>query len=95
MVEPPVVVVLDNTLSGVMVRWFSSLGDANNNRAALTATARGVVVSAYLTGVPDEWVAAARAAHRALKDGADVSHLATHRSRFAGGGGPLDPVEAR
>ena len=61
-------------------------------RAAVTASKDGVVVPGYLNEVPDEWVAAAQATYRALKDGQDVSHLATHRSQFPNGGGLLEPV---
>lgn len=95
MADPqPVVTVLENTPGGTLVRWFRSLGDARNQAYVLVATAGRVFLGGGgdLTDVPDEWIAAARAAHRALADGADVSHLATHRSRFPGGGGPLEPV---
>lgn len=99
---PPVVIVLDRPAThGTLVRWFRSLDDARNQRHVLAVTIGGVTLGygelggvLSLTDVPDEWIATARAAHRALKDGADVSHLATHRHRFDGGGGPLDPVEA-
>lgn len=93
--NPPVVTVLDNTPAGTLVRWFRNLDDARNQGHSLAATSGGVSLGGGvdLTDVPDEWIAAARAAHRALKDGVDVSHLATHRSRFPGGSGPLDPVE--
>lgn len=90
---PPVVTVLDKTLDGAMVRWSRTVDDAREMLAVLVATREGVKVGprVYLTEIPEEWVAAAKAAYRALADGAGVSHLATHRYRFQGGG-PLDPV---
>jgi hypothetical protein len=97
--SPPVVTVLHNTPYGVMVRWFRDLDGARNQQAQLTATIAGVFVGIpstsswiSLTDIPDSWLAAARAAHETLKAGGDVSGLATHQSRFPGGGGPLDPV---
>lgn len=93
-VDHPVVTVLGNALGGAMVRWHRNLDDARNMRPMLTATPDGVEIGGgwLLTSIPDEWVAAAKAAHRALKDGEDVSGLATHRGRFGDSGGPLDPV---
>jgi hypothetical protein len=90
---PPVVTIFENTIGGgPAVRWHRTLDDARQMRAVVVASRQGVSIPGYLTDVPDEWVSAARAAHRAIRDSADVSHLATHRSRFEGGGGPLDPV---
>lgn len=99
MTDPqPVVTVAERTPDGIMVRWHRTVGDARTMNPVLTATQLGVMVSTYVTDVPDEWLAAAKAAHQALKGGSDeqlaaVSRLATHRNRFPGGGGPLDPVE--
>lgn len=95
--QQPVVTVIGNSPDGTMVRWHHTPDDARNMRAVLIATREGVLVYEFLTEIPDEWVAAAKAAHRALVAGADVSHLATHRTRFPGNSGPLEPVtpEAR
>ncbi len=90
----PVVIVYGATPSGPTVRWHRSVRDAAHMNAALSVSRHGVAVVGYLTDVPDEWVAAAKAAYRALLDGADVSHLATHRAQFPGGGGTLVPVRA-
>ncbi len=89
----PVITVIGNGIDGPSIRWHRTLDDARKMHAVVEATADGVRVWGYLTSVPEEWVGAAKAAHKTLAAGGDVSGLATHRSRFEGGGGPLDPVD--
>lgn len=95
--KKPVVTVVERTPEGTQIRWHHTLDDAVHMRPVLVATAGGVSLGAgrHLADAPPEWLAAAQAAHRTLRDGADVSHLATHRSRFPGGGGPLTAVDDR
>ena len=91
----PVVTVVERTPEGTQVRWHHTLDDAVHMQPILVVTVGGVSLGTgwHLADVPPEWLAAAQDAYRALRNGTDVSHLATHRSRFPGGGGPLDPVE--
>lgn len=90
----PVVTVNATIMDGQVARWYRTVADAQNMSPVLSASRNGVMVHAsYLTGIPDEWVAAAKAAHRELvaSRSADVRRLATHRNEGFGNG-PLVPV---
>lgn len=93
----PVVTVTRTITHGTCVRWYASLDAAVHQAVWLTASREGVAVGhgVYLTDIPAAWVQAATQAHKTLSADrdADMTHLATHRNRFAGGGGPLEPVE--
>jgi len=91
--DQPVITVTSTIMDGTVVRWFESLGAAENMRPALSASRRGVAVHAeFLTDIPVQWVEHATQVHRALAvdPGADASGLATHRRR--GLSGPLEEV---
>lgn len=92
-VDHPVITVTSTIMDGTVVRWFSSVEAATNQRATLSASRRGVALHAeYLTDIPDRWVRHAIEVHRALAadPGADAAGLATHRRR--GLFGPLEEV---
>lgn len=92
----PVVTVNRTMTHGTCVRWYADVDGAVHQRVLLTASREGVAVGhgVYLTDIPAAWVQAATLAHKTLSAdrGADMTHLATHRNRFAGGAGPLEPV---
>ncbi len=78
----PVVTVTATVMDGQVARWHRTVEDAQNVNCVLSASRNGVVVHAeFLTGIPDEWVVSAKAAHRELaaRRDADVRRLATHR----------------
>jgi hypothetical protein len=82
------------TVNASVVRWHRTVADAQNVNPVLSASRNGVTVHAeFLTGIPDEWVATAKAAYRELaaRRDADVRRLATHRNDGFSNG-PLVPV---
>lgn len=90
----PVITVTATLMDGQVVRWHRSVDDASIHRSVLSASRSRVGVSAEdLTDVPDEWIAAARAAHTELKTNrsADLRRLATHVNRGPSNG-PLVPI---
>lgn len=98
MTDQAVITVNATIMQGPCVRWYRSVGDAENNRPALSASREGVAVHAtYLTDVPDAWVADAKRAHGQLRRAprADMTSWATHERREVLGArsGPLDPVK--
>lgn len=90
----PVITVTRTVMDGQVVRWHRDLLAATNNSPVLSASRRGVMVhnNAYLNTIPAGWLANATEVfeHLAAVRGADLSHLATHRTR--GLFGPLEPV---
>lgn len=91
----PVITVKATVFDGTVVRWHRSLTAAENHHPFLSASRNGVMVHGeYLTDIPDELVAAARAAYEELRRNhdADLKHLATHRNRGFPNG-PLEPVQ--
>ncbi len=93
--DPVVTVTADPGGGGQVVRWFLTPADATHpGNAPLTATARGVAATGYLTDLPAGWVDAARRAHEQLRANpyADLSRLATHRYGPPGNG-PLQAVQ--
>ena len=89
----PVVTVANTRSHGQVVRWFRDLPAAHYPASApLTADARGVAVSGYLTDLPPGWVEAAVRAHDTLKanPAADLTMMATHVNRGPSNG-PLLP----
>ena len=90
----PVITVTPTVMDGAVVRWYRSLHAAQHHRPTLSASRDGVTVHArFLTDIPDQWIDAAKRAHRTLADvhGADLDYLATHRHRGVLNG-PLEPV---
>lgn len=95
--DAPVVTVTTTIIDGTVVRWYRTVGQAENRRPVLSASRRGVRVHAeYLTDLPPAWIDAAKAAHKRLSGSpdADVNDLATHRQRMVHGtrSGPLEPI---
>ena len=90
----PVVIVTTTVTDGTVVRWHRDVRAAELHRPVLSASRNGVAVHAeYLTCIPDEWVDAAKRAHKMLRDvrGANLGHLATHHVRGLGAG-PVEPI---
>jgi hypothetical protein len=92
-----VITVTHTVMDGQVARWYQSVEGATYNQPVLSASRNGVSVHAeYLTSIPEDWVAAAKAAYLELAEGphADVRRLATHRNRgFMNG--PIEPVPAK
>lgn len=88
----PVVTITRIGRDGTLVRWFRSVGDAQQQRAALAVSLSGIAVYGSLHDVPDAWVSAAREAFSVLADDGDVHRFATHRHQGPENG-PLVPVE--
>lgn len=89
----PVVIVTPTVMDGTVVRWYRSVAAAEQVRASLSASRRGVAVHAeFLTDIPSAWVEQAVQAHQALAANprADLSGLATHHRKFMNG--PIVPV---
>lgn len=83
MADAPVVTVTQTIMDGTVVRWYESEATFEYGREMVSASRNGVMVPRYLNAVPDDVLAAARDAWRALSKGRDVGHLATHRITFA------------
>lgn len=98
MTDQPVITVTATIMSGTVVRWYRSVGQAEHQRPVLSASRDGVAVHAdYLTSIPELWVLDAKRAYEQLhadRD-ADMSGWATHERREVLGvrSGPLDPVK--
>lgn len=101
MTSPPpeaVITVKATIMSGTVVRWYRTVGDAEHQQPVLSASREGVAVHAsYLTQIPELWVLDAKRAFEQLHQdrNADMSSWATHQPRKVSGfrSGPLDPVE--
>lgn len=90
-----IVTVTPTVMDGTVVRWYHDadrLDDLDAIRPMLSASRNGVMVGTYLHQVPTVLLAAAQDAYETLRRdrGADLRHLATHRSKAMFG--PLEPV---
>jgi hypothetical protein len=73
------VTVTPTIMDGTVVRWYAHERDLDHYQPAVSASRDGVM--GHDTFITPELFDAAWAAHLAIKIGADVSHLATHRKR--------------
>ena len=92
--EPHAVVIVTPTiLDGTVVRWYEDVEAVKYGGEVLSASRNGVMVFGYLTRIPAAWITDATGAWEKLaadRD-ADVSGLATHRTRF--GRGEVEPID--
>lgn len=86
-----VVTVTPTIQDGTVVRWFTSLADAEDCEPVVSASRNRVVQ--HRDPVPEAWLVAAEAVWKALRSNpdADMRHLATHRRN--GFLGPLVSVQ--
>ncbi|HLK00293.1 MAG TPA: hypothetical protein VKU39_10355 [Streptosporangiaceae bacterium] len=86
----PVVVATQTVMSGLVVRWYRNIADAETHAELISASRDGVLISGdvYLHDLPDEWIADAKRAHEALKADRreEARGLATHRHTKVFGG---------
>jgi hypothetical protein len=94
-VSEPIVTVTHTVMSGVVVRWFTSLEAADRCEPVLSASRERVMFHGRATAdtVPAEWQEAAQAAHEALAaqrysywepTPESVTALATHKTQLFG-----------
>jgi hypothetical protein len=89
-VNGPVVTVTATIMDGTVARWYRTETELAWGNETISASRNGV--HGHSGHITPELFDAAWTAHLALKNGADIGHLATHRRR--GLTGPYERLDA-